>query len=339
MGPGGTRRSKVIHISTFVNIHRNDDDDDDDDAARARRDSGRKTTAQQLCGQRLERPCTMSLFDVVNGSSVLRIAWLHIPKCGTSFGNTLVHFANQSLPQRASVGTDETGFMHVFNATTWFSHAGKPVFWMKDGNFGNHLPITDDVYSSWRGHFVGMFRNPALRAESAFRHFMPPMKPEHDVVARRKYADIIRGSSTKMLSGQAYGLSCIWWLKHGCNNALPDVRKALSRLDGFAFVGLVELYDLSICLFHVMFGGRCVDVEFSNTRPGVNHDLPVTPGAFTEWGGGVDGYDWRVYSEVMRIFYERLLQYRVDEDMCNRVCPSQAGSNRFASYRHLWRRL
>ena len=27
-----------------------------------------------------------------------RIAWVHIPKCGTSFGTTLVHLANASLP-------------------------------------------------------------------------------------------------------------------------------------------------------------------------------------------------------------------------------------------------
>ena len=33
----------------------------------------------------------------------LLIAWLHIPKCGTSFGNTLFHFANRSLPENASM--------------------------------------------------------------------------------------------------------------------------------------------------------------------------------------------------------------------------------------------
>lgn len=31
------------------------------------------------------------------------IAWLHIPKCGTSFANTLLHYANASLPPDAEV--------------------------------------------------------------------------------------------------------------------------------------------------------------------------------------------------------------------------------------------
>jgi hypothetical protein len=69
-----------------------------------------------------------------------------------------------------------------------------------------------------------------------------------------------------MLSGQAYGLSCLW-SQYGCNtNITPDVNKAISRLAGFAFVGLTELYDLSICLFHAMHGGPCSMVTLVGSR-------------------------------------------------------------------------
>lgn len=31
------------------------------------------------------------------------LAWVHFPKCGSSFGNTLVHYANASLPAQVEV--------------------------------------------------------------------------------------------------------------------------------------------------------------------------------------------------------------------------------------------
>ena len=69
-----------------------------------------------------------------------------------------------------------------------------------------------------------------------------------------------------MLAGQAYGLSCLW-LKYGCNLSItPNANKAISRLAGFAFVGLTELYDLSICLFHAMHGGSCSMVPLVGSR-------------------------------------------------------------------------
>ena len=33
-----------------------------------------------------------------------RIGWLHIPKSGTSFGTSLAHLANASLPSDAAIG-------------------------------------------------------------------------------------------------------------------------------------------------------------------------------------------------------------------------------------------
>ena len=167
---------------------------------------------------------------------------------------------------------------------------------MKDDNFGNHYPVTDEVYRRWQGSFVGFFRNPALRAQSAYTHFVLGNRaPGPGVESQAEYASSIRGSQTTMLagqacthmhtchtacyaharayapsmmmlSGQAYGLSCLW-LKYGCNTSItPDANKAISRLAGFAFVGLTELYDLSICLFHAMHGGPCSMVTLVGSR-------------------------------------------------------------------------
>merc|ERR1719156_455886 len=31
------------------------------------------------------------------------VAWFHVPKCGTSFGTTLAHYANSSIPLEARI--------------------------------------------------------------------------------------------------------------------------------------------------------------------------------------------------------------------------------------------
>jgi len=36
-----------------------------------------------------------------------RIGWLHMPKSGTSFGTSLAHLTNASLPHDATIGTNE----------------------------------------------------------------------------------------------------------------------------------------------------------------------------------------------------------------------------------------
>ena len=143
-----------------------------------------------------------------------------------------------------------------------------------------------------------------------------------------------------MLSGQAYGLDCLW-LKFGCNARVlrPDVNKAIGRLEGFAFVGVTELYDLSICLFHAMHGGPCLPVEFANTRPGRSHGAPVPTSTFTAWGGAVDGYDWKLYSEVLRLFFRNLQWYGVNEAKCQALCPVTGMADRFAEYNQLFQRL
>ena len=61
-----------------------------------------------------------------------------------------------------------------------------------------------------------------------------------------------------------------WKIKGPCNqNLVPDVKSAIERIDtGFSFVGITEAWALSVCLFHSIFGGSCLPIEFINNRPG-----------------------------------------------------------------------
>ena len=92
-----------------------------------------------------------------------------------------------------------------------------------------------------------------------------------------------------MLAGQADGWDCQFHGKEdpsnpdprfrklpkvlaenfGCRSAdvTPDVALAKTRLEeGFAFVGLFEEFELSICLFHTIFGHRIRAVELNKLR-------------------------------------------------------------------------
>merc|ERR1719293_85471 len=40
----------------------------------------------------------------------------------------------------------------------------------------------------------------------------------------------------------------------------------------YAFVGLTDHYELSVCLWHLRFGKPCLSVEFKNLRPGVRRE-------------------------------------------------------------------
>lgn len=55
-------------------------------------------------------------------------------------------------------------FSADFPTATWF----RGVFWSKRGDFADHDPVTDDVFSAWNGSFVALWREPARRAVSWF---------------------------------------------------------------------------------------------------------------------------------------------------------------------------
>merc|ERR1719401_1007916 len=94
-----------------------------------------------------------------------------------------------------------------------------------------------------------------------------------------------------------------------------DVNLARRRLEqGFAFVGITEQWDLSVCLFRAMFGGQCIGSDFFNTRPGANSSSSDydTSGLH----GWVDTVDAPVYAEGLKLFELTRKVYGVDSDQC-----------------------
>merc|ERR1719469_93252 len=101
------------------------------------------------------------------------------------------------------------------------------------------------------------------------------------------------GLVTKQIAGQQSGNQCTSIHKNtsDCldrNNStiMPQKQIAMDRVRKFKFVGLTSQWELSICLFHTMFGGTCLPVEFSNLRRG-----NYSAGDANPYNGRVDPYD------------------------------------------------
>merc|ERR1719350_886885 len=98
------------------------------------------------------------------------------------------------------------------------------------------------------------------------------------------------------------------------------VLTARQRLREFAFVGLTEQWALSVCLFHVKFGGLCRPSDFANTNPSRNSSAK-TSGKYDAdaWlGGDYHIVDNAIYREAFNIFHEDLRRFNVTEASCQR---------------------
>lgn len=176
-----------------------------------------------------------------------RIAWVHIPKTGSSLATALFHLANDTLPpaaqapscthgtlllkpevprpfadcrpspanctrrerERCFKGSPELTFLVRFPLDVYF-HC---TFWEKGlGNIGGHEGIDDATYATFRGRFVGMLRAPHARVVSAYRWFSSEFSPVHGVHETlppiAEYAHRARGTQVRVIAGQSDGMAC-----------------------------------------------------------------------------------------------------------------------------------
>jgi hypothetical protein len=264
-------------------------------------------------------------------------------KTASSFGTTLAHYANMSLPEDAHIpgGIDEDDsedeivrviddeqkkivldfFEYKYPVNTWF----KDIF-RHPSNPGDHLPITDKEWKEWEVFWVTVLRQPEERLSSAFHHFA---RGKGDVFAFQK---TLQGQQAAMLSLGEKGIPWVTCERHGggqdgpekaCYNLeRPDVQKALTRLSKFAFVGILEEYDMSVCLFYTMYGGRCLPAAFDNSRPTPYHISEEQQQAeIAQLKKNKDPWDTPVYEFAVKRFKSDLARHNVNEDHCSRICP------------------
>mmetsp|Transcript_39643 Transcript_39643/g.55300 ORF Transcript_39643/g.55300 Transcript_39643/m.55300 type:complete len:315 (-) Transcript_39643:32-976(-) len=252
--------------------------------------------------------------------------WFHCPKCGTSFINALINLPGV-CPGLALHSVDSTTLGPCFGPNfstnvcpSWCS--GMECIFPPHQGLGN--------YTAKEGRLVGFFRDPDQRLLSMYHSWGngPGCFDWADTLKNMtkppflEYADLMKGGMTYQLT-QADQRSTAGTLLDVHRPMTSDDAKEASRRvkEGFAFVGLTEEWDTSICLFHKMFGGHCHAEEFVDIRPtSSGKDASVDYDA-SELMGFHDDIDEVVYSAALEVFRANIVLYNVSQDSC-RSCFS-----------------
>ena len=278
---------------------------------------------------------------VVDGQN-RRIAFFHIPKTGTSLGTVIAHYVNSSLPDDAAVpncevekcshvsesGWGQIEFQFRYPREKWF----KDCLWEKPGHGPHgvdwfaHSKVLSSVYNEFEGRFVGMFRDPKQRALSSFSGFAHMRVELYGIENPHDWAVRLEGTAVKMLAGQDFPLEGRPDTKMEPTGQVPDLKLALSRLDGFLFAGLVEHYGLSVCLFHEATGTRWGSHDVDNMRS-QHGNSGSEKWDETELHGYTDPYDTPLYLEVQRRFWLHVEQHKLTADKCLRLRPEMSRSD------------
>ena len=114
------------------------------------------------------------------------------------------------------------------------------------------------------GAHVTMMRDPVSRVRSGYLHCLHDYKGKllgcryFKNVSFSDYLYSVQGCSVKLLEGKLCG---------DPEEPTEDmIANAKTKLRAFAFVGILEQWNLSICLFHAMYGSTCHPREFLRLR-------------------------------------------------------------------------
>lgn len=255
-------------------------------------------------------------------TSDLKLEWLHTPKTGSSFGNVVIHWA---CPELHNVTVVTSGGVKEETIPTKCKQKIRPGRYQGDNNIwwiGYHYSLTNFTIEELQS-VVTMVRWPRRRLASAY-HMFNGDKPRATAKEMCEYltaeephrqAHGTLGAQVKMIAGiplnydpgemGSPGVVKNWF----SSTALPSkdlVEKACNRLHQFAFVGITDFYDASVCLFYQMFGGAMSPADLINVRPGrYNKESD----ALTSVDCG-DTADEILFTEALALFLKNLEQHR-----------------------------
>jgi len=287
-------------------------------------------------GQTIDMPQSNIASQSLSGQPVARLqaalplAWIHLPKCGSSLENAFLY-----LPGVCPNLPSGFFFTDVWGADKYakvLTEQWCPGLFSREGRyaFNDHSGIGGGLYaSSVKGHGVIMLRQPEQRILSAYydnQHSWPLPVYGRMAADPLEFAQVVSGCAVRMLTREGRGSG---HARNGpCASTEPataaEVTLAKQRLrEGFVFLGITEEWDLSMCLLHAVFGGRCLGSDFLNTNPGSNSSQDKYN--VSELMGFTDAPDGALYMEASVVFSEQLQRYDLSYDAC-RPCFEEASS-------------
>jgi len=273
--------------------------------------------------------------EAVDQGLQLPLTWIHFPKCGTNFVNSMFHSACCVDSQSNYYGNKKYG---------------KDFWFIRDLEYGCHGGWSDSErdgyqsFSPWHagygpyvkrywGNAVALFRQPEQRMISGWLHktasglphgwVSPATKflwPVHMLGYLRPTLDMYRervaGCITKMLTRGG---------PNACGS-MPqptalEASLALEYLDGFQFVGLREEWELSVCLWHAKFGGKCYWYELEHYHTAQKHSVRYNTDLLDGW---TDPWDGPIFEKVRNRFHLDLIRFNVTKTRCRmEICTQR----------------
>ena len=284
------------------------------------------------------------------------VYWMHAPKTGSSFLHTILSFACGETAQRAVSNEGRDWFTMVkimfkyernckkfdccpfgIDASQWRKGGGfyhEPVMWRRERS-------ADSVNVSYvfPGHMsvVAIFRRPAARLLSGLRQmqktpeccydwgFTPTglaLNPAESIRHHKKLRNATLaqyaaspgalGCQAKML----LGIPC-----HAPRTPLTSEDVALAAWTvrrRLRFVGLLEHWAESVCLWHSRFGGALTRVELLNSR--ATQSAPVLD------EGASDAADEAVYSAATERFWREVAEHNATISSCLRAIAAASSA-------------
>ena len=250
-------------------------------------------------------------------NSRLRVWWLHIPKCGSSFSQSAMLYARSNSRKVFPTNTGE---------------------WPPGAQEHQLLPMTGTEGKLALHEAVGMFRQPEQRLLSSFA-----WKKSHAGCCMGDWGwnateqfnvrqSMDRGLGPVETMGTFFGCQTNMVLGRGCFQRYPilsssDVDVAIQRIHKFRFVGVMEEWLLSICLFNsVMTGERFVfKTQLVNNRATIGEgtrmykvpvDLPL------------DRADRMLYEEIQKRFWFDVSSRNISVENCPLRCQKNGQAPR-----------
>lgn len=193
---------------------------------------------------------------------------------------------------------------------------------------GAQMPAVDSQYDAHRGNLVAMFRRPDERVVSSFWSRIGTDRGFPDTADLDAYRQRAAGCITKTLTrGGAY--PC---MESDVPPTDEEVNVAIERLrNGFAFVGLTEEWNLSMCLWHAMIGGTPYVEEFQTYRPVVVGKRPSERSAEEETelqeqqqSEHYDKADEAVYRAAEEVFWSNFDKVGMTAERCEEMIATAA---------------
>jgi len=232
------------------------------------------------------------------------IEWLHIPKTGTPFGNTLVStFCNLPTDTLWIKPGRATGIPP--DCLKIFRNEGSKV--RSKWPIGDHVSLQGRSVPELQKVFT-MIRSPRTRLLSGFHYTTHSTRlnaTEEEVchyISQSNKAHSSKSAQVKMVVGKAMSHRGHKF-KDSNIASIEDAELACLNLEIMAFIGISDYWEASVCLFHSQYGGEMSDADVSSMRQG-RYDKDEM--ALVDCNDEMDEY---LFQCAMRLFLGRLRLY------------------------------